>query len=375
MPNAIDYIDWRGDIPFEVSPFNEVDNLLVCKLVSLDFTGIVPSEGEVGIAEAARGYFDKFGEEDVRRGLLMAPGAVTMLKKMLEAPRFSGLRLRDYVYHVDPAAEKQFSAMTVVLPDETRYIAFRGTDDTLVAWKEDFNMGSLDAVPAQTDAASYLMRAAWRFNGRMRVGGHSKGGNLAVYAAMNAPQEVQRRLLAVYNNDGPGFRDGVAGHEGFRRIKGRIRTILPQYSLVGVLLKTDDDFEIVESCETGIAAHNGFTWQVKGTRFVRCADFPFRTRVFSDAMRGWTEDLSYEERRALTDVFFDALESTGAHTLTDLTEQKLRKAAAVTRELLGREQNRELLADKFELLLREYIASAKKELPRGRMRVKRRRGQ
>ena len=375
MPNAIDYIDWRGDIPFEVSPFNEVDNLLVCKLVSLDFTGIVPSEGEVGIAEAARGYFDKFGEEDVRRGLLMAPGAVTMLKKMLEAPRFSGLRLRDYVYHVDPAAEKQFSAMTVVLPDETRYIAFRGTDDTLVAWKEDFNMGSLDAVPAQTDAASYLMRAAWRFNGRMRVGGHSKGGNLAVYAAMNAPEEVQRRLLAVYNNDGPGFRDGVAGHEGFRRIKGRIRTILPQYSLVGVLLKTDDDFEIVESCETGIAAHNGFTWQVKGTRFVRCADFPFRTRVFSEAMRGWTEDLSYDERRALTDVFFDALESTGAHTLTDLTEQKLRKAAAVTRELLGREQNRELLADKFELLLREYIASAKKELPRGRMRVKRRRGQ
>ena len=92
-------------------------------------------------------------------------------------------------------------------------------------------------------------------------------------------------------------------------------------------------------------------------------------------MRGWTEDLSYEERRALTDVFFDALESTGAHTLTDLTEQKLRKAAAVTRELLGREQNREFLADKFELLLREYIASAKKELPRGRMRVKRRRGQ
>ena len=212
-------------------------------------------------------------------------------------------------------------------------------------------------------------------SGRCAWAGTSKGGNLAVYAAMNAPEEVQRRLLGVYNNDGPGFRDGVAGHEGFRRIKGRIRTILPQYSLVGVLLKTDDDFEIVESCETGIAAHNGFTWQVKGTRFVRCADFPFRTRVFSDAMRGWTEDLSYEERRALTDVFFDALESTGAHTLTDLTEQKLRKAAAVTRELLGREKNRELLADKFELLLREYIASAKKELPRGRMRVKRRRGQ
>ena len=140
---------------------------------------------------------------------------------------------------------------------------------------------------------------------------------------------------------------------------------------MGVLLKTDDDFEIVESCETGISAHNGFTWQVKGRRFVRCADFPFRTRVFSEAMRGWTEDLSYDERRELTDLFFGALESTGARTLTDLTAQKLRKAAAVTRELLSREENRAMLADKFELLLREYIASAKKELPRGRMRVKR----
>ena len=180
MPNALDYIDWRGDIPFSVSPFNEVDNLLICKLVSLDLTDIVPSEGERSIQEAAQGYFDKFGEEDVRRGVLLAPGAVTMLKKMLLAPRFQGLRLRDFVYHVDRKAEKQFSAMTIVLPDGTRYIAFRGTDDNLVAWKEDFNMGSLDAVPAQTDAARYLMRAAWRFDGNMRVGGHSKGGNLAV---------------------------------------------------------------------------------------------------------------------------------------------------------------------------------------------------
>lgn len=108
MPNAIDYIDWRGDIPFSVSPFNEVDNLLMCKLVSLDFTGIVPSEGERSIQEAAQGYFDKFGEEDVRRGVLLAPGAVTMLKKMLKAPRFQELRLRDYVYHVDPRRKSSF---------------------------------------------------------------------------------------------------------------------------------------------------------------------------------------------------------------------------------------------------------------------------
>lgn len=371
MANAIDYIDWRGDLSFDVSPFNEVDNLLLCRLTSLDFTGIVPADGEMPLAEAARLYFERYGDEDRRLGVLLAPGSVTMVKRMLQSARFSRLVLADYENRVDERRELQFCAVTVLVPDGTAFVAFRGTDDTLVAWKEDFYMGSMRTVPAQEEAAVYLCRAAWRYEQPLRVGGHSKGGNLSVYAAMSAPEEVQARLLDVYNNDGPGFRDSVGGTEGYRRVKERIHTILPQYSLVGVLLKTDDDFEIVESCETGISAHNGFTWQVKGRRFVRCADFPFRTRVFSEAMRGWTEDLSYDERRELTDLFFGALESTGARTLTDLTAQKLRKAAAVTRELLSREENRAMLADKFELLLREYIASAKKELPRGRMRVKR----
>ena len=291
-----------------------------------------------------------------------------MLKKMLEAPRFSGLRLRDYVYHVDPAAEKQFSAMTVVLPDETRYIAFRGTDDTLVAWKEDFNMGSLDAVPAQTDAASYLMRAAWRFNGRMRVGGHSKGGNLAVYAAMHNPEELQERIIEVYNNDGPGFRESVRGLPEYQRIAPKIHVLVPQYSLVGVLLSHDADFEIVESTETGISAHNGYTWQVRGTRFVRCADFAFRTRVYNDAIHGWADGLDLQQRQELTDAVFGALEATGAKTLTDLTEQKVRKALAAAKDLFGDEEQRELFMDSMELLFKEYAASARRALPLGRLR-------
>lgn len=372
MPNAIDYIDWRGDIPFSVSPFNEVDNLLICKLVSLDFTDIVPSEGELSIQEAAQGYFDKFGEEDVRRGVLLAPGAVTMLKKMLSAPRFQGLRLRDFVYHVDQKAEKQFSAMTIVIPDDTRYIAFRGTDDNLVAWKEDFNMGSLDAVPAQTDAASYLMRAAWRFDGKMRVGGHSKGGNLAVYAAMHNPEELQERIIEVYNNDGPGFREPVRDLPEYRRIASKIHTLVPQYSLVGVLLSHDADFEIVESTETGISAHNGYTWEVMRTGFVRCEDFAFRSRVFNDAIHGWADGLDLQLRQELTDAVFGALEATGAKTLTDLTEQKVRKALTAAKDLFGDEEQRELFMDSMELLFKEYAASAKRALPLGRLRRRKR---
>ena len=191
MANAIDYIDWRGDLSFDVSPFNEVDNLLLCRLTSLDFTGIVPVDGEMPLAEAARLYFERYGDEDRRLGVLLAPGSVTMVKRMLQSARFSRLVLADYENRVDERRELQFCAVTVLVPDSTAFVAFRGTDDTLVAWKEDFYMGSMRTVPAQEEAAAYLCRAAWRYEQPLRVGGHSKGGNLSVYAAMSAPEEVQ----------------------------------------------------------------------------------------------------------------------------------------------------------------------------------------
>ena len=143
---------------------------------------------------------------------------------------------------------------------------------------------------------------------------------------------------------------------------------MPQYSLVGVLLSHDADFEIVESTETGISAHNGYTWEVLGTRFVRCADFAFRTRVYNDAIHGWADGLDLQQRQELTDAVFGALEATGAKTLTDLTEQKVRKALAAAKDLFGDEEQRELFMDSMELLFKEYAASARRALPLGRLR-------
>lgn len=363
MPNAIDYIDWRGDIPFSVSPFNEVDNLLMCKIVSLDFTGIVPSEGERSIQEAAQGYFDKFGEEDVRRGVLLAPGAVTMLKKMLKAPRFQELKLRDYVYHVDPAAEKQFSAMTIVLPDETRFIAFRGTDDNIVAWKEDFNMGSLDAVPAQTDAASYLMRAAWRFEGKMRVGGHSKGGNLAVYAAMHNPEELQERIIEVYNNDGPGFRTSLLPLPEHKRVAGRIVTIIPESSVVGILLEHEERCEVVRSTQIGLMQHDGFSWQVRGERFEHLPDRTEGGKLVDETLRAFIVSLSDEQRVAFIDALFDILTCTDADTLTDLKEGGLRTAAAMVKKYRTLDKDtRQALGSTLRLFMKAGAKTAASEL-------------
>ena len=175
MANAIDYLDWRGDVPMSISPFNEVDGLIAAKLTSLDFTGIVPSEGGAALRDAVDAYFERYGDKDVRLGVLLPPGTVTMVKKMLASKRFAGVMLYDYVNHIDDVGAEQFCALTVSMPDGSHFVAFRGTDDTIAAWREDFNMSAHDAVPAQVDAASYLKRAGWRFDGVLRVGGNAKG--------------------------------------------------------------------------------------------------------------------------------------------------------------------------------------------------------
>ena len=363
MANAIDYLDWRGDVPMSISPFNEVDGLIAAKLTSLDFTGIVPAEGGAALRDAVDAYFERYGDKDVRLGVLLPPGTVTMVKKMLASKRFAGVMLYDYVNHIDDVGAEQFCALTVSMPDGSHFVAFRGTDDTIAAWREDFNMSAHDAVPAQVDAASYLKRAGWRFDGVLRVGGHSKGGNLSVYAAMSASAELQERIADVFNYDGPGFRESVRGEPGYERIRPKIRSFLPQHSMVGVLLVNDSPYEIVESSETGAPAHNGFTWQVLGTKFLRCDKFSLRTRVYREAMRSWAAKLDLQQRQDLINAVFDALESTGARTLTDLSEQRIRKAATAARDLLSDEDERAVFTESMELLARAYISSARSALP------------
>jgi len=356
MADLLDYLDWRGDVPFGISPFNEVDNYIVSQLSSLDLTGIVSADGEpVSIGEAVRAYRERYGRDGDRLGLLSSANTVPMVKRLPATARFRGLKLSRFVKRAVPENTEQFAAVTVTLPNGTHYIAFRGTDDTINAWKEDFLLAVEDRICAQRDAAAYLEQVAAATQGPLMTGGHSKGGNLAVFAAAQAPEAVQTRIRAVYNNDGPGFFRTFFDEPGYLRIKPKVRTILPQYSMVGTLLTQDENYTVVKCSARGIAAHDGFTWQVKGTRFVRCSSLSRRSLVFDSAMDSTLEDMTIEERRAFIDEFFGALSATGAVTLTDMTEHKLRKALSLVRTIGGREsKTRRLALLVLEQMLAEY---------------------
>ena len=253
MGGLFDYLDWRGELSLAQSPFNPVDNLLLSTLSYAPLDHLVDREGTGLWAaaerwEAAGGVWPprpERGRGEFREEVLRLFGALA------RAPRFSGLMLRDWVSHLDAGTEEQFAALTIDTGDGARFVSYRGTDSTLVGWKEDFNMSYQTPVPAQRSAAEYLFDALRRWGGPLRLGGHSKGGNLAVYAA--AACRTPDRLLAVYNNDGPGFCAGAVDEAGYEAVRGRIHTFVPQSSVVGMLLDHEEDYTVVRSDQIGRA--------------------------------------------------------------------------------------------------------------------------
>lgn len=357
MANILDYLDWRGDLTLSVSPFNEVDALLLAELSFIEFEGIVPPP-ELGrglrLRDAARSYFARRKNRSTDMGLLVPGDIPAMLRAMADSRRFGDMMVNAYEERIDEALEQQFAAVTIDLGDGTVYVSFRGTDDTLVGWKENLNMSFLAEVPAQERAVGYLERIARQYPDRsLRVGGHSKGGNLAIYSAVKCTQAVQDRIVAVYNNDGPGFLNDLSATEAHRRIAERIRTVVPQSSVVGMLLEHEKNVQVVHSTYEGIMQHDGFSWEVKGAQFVHLDDFSREGKLLDETIDAWAEALSPQQRESFAEALYEVLTATGARTLSELGGEKLKSVVSILRgyKSLDRE-TREALSGALKLLLR-----------------------
>ena len=206
MANVCDYIKWRGDINFEQSKFNEIDNLILSRFSYFPFDKIIEENEIVTIKELSK----RFQKQDVTKLPILWKDDVDLFPLIGESKRFGELLATKYINKIDPEQEKQFAAITVLMPDDTIFISYRGTDNTIVGWKEDLNMSFKSHIASQLSAKKYLEMIAKEYSDKkIRIGGHSKGGNIAVYAATFVSQEIKDRIINVYNNDGPGFCDDV----------------------------------------------------------------------------------------------------------------------------------------------------------------------
>ena len=416
MANVFDYLDWRGDIRFDQVSFNVVDGLILSLLSYVDFTGIVPaafSEKPVTIAEASRQFFSTGADQKmIASRMFVAEKYVRLIRVLGESRRFCDLCLAGHINSFDPDAQKQFSAITVYVPEpdiepqpganpapaikplqkffrtllglsktsqslpgttetgqtplgrpETsglNYIAFRGTDNTLVGWKEDFNMSFLSAVPAQLEAKSYLQQAAAFRLGKLYLGGHSKGGNLASFAAAFCPAGIQARIEQVHSFDGPGFSEDTLNSEGFRNVVGRIHKYLPQSSIVGTLLGQDEAHTVVHSTESGFNQHDAFSWEVTRDGFVCLDGLTDGSKFIDRTMSDWLKSLDEAQRQKFIDAFYDALVATRAETVADLMSDWFKNTRTMLKSLHQNDpETRELLSHGIQLL----ISSAKSNLP------------
>jgi len=347
LANIIDYLDWRGDLSFSVSPFCEVDNLIFSMLAFVDFSGIVPDsplDGPVRLSRCGERFFTLY-PDGIDYGVIIPQVNNDLFRKAAASVRFGEVYVTGYRNEVDEEAGKQFAAVTFILPDNSLFIAFRGTDDTLVGWREDFQLSFTSPVPSQKSAVQYVTEMSRLYRGKIRIGGHSKGGNLAVFSAAFSSSSVKTRILTAYSNDGPGFTEEIAAQEGYISMEDRIVSLVPQSSIVGMLLSTNGNYRVVRSTSPMLLQHDPYSWQVMGPRFETMAGLSEEGKRNSRRFREWMRNMDQDDRRIFTDTLFHVLEATGARTLRDLTEDTFKSISAMIRTVreLKPEQRSEML--------------------------------
>lgn len=368
MGNILDYLDWRGDLTFNQSPFNEVDNVILSQLSYVNFDHIVPPKGssaDITIAEAAAVYFQQHSEEDIQNYGYLLRSSVGLLKKLANSARFADAKLSQFQNIIDLDETKQFSAVHIKLSDGTVYVAFRGTDETIIGWKENFTMSFQTTIPSQLEAVRYLEDTATTLAFPLRLGGHSKGGNLAVYAAVMCNPDIKARIIEVYNNDGPGFVPEFIRSQPYANIREKIRTIVPKLSIVGMLLEHEDPQMIVKSNQSLIMQHDTFSWEVMGPCFVRVDDVGKESRIIEAALKSWLKELTPPERKAFVDNLFGVFEEIDIWTIDDLNRAKWKNAIQIIRALNQSQEHKIVLANALKRLFKEgrkVISSANKSV-------------
>lgn len=330
MSNLFDYLTWRDDLSLAQSPFNEVDGAILARVSYFPFDLIELSEKSViTLGEASAAFL---ALPDMRQKVLFRDD-YPLMEALAVSPRFRDMKLLAYRNTFDMENEVQFSAITLQLAEELYYVSFRGTDNTLVGWKENLNMGFEAPVPAQLLAVDYLRELSEKLAGRFLLGGHSKGGNLAVYAGAFCDEVLQSRVAEVYNFDGPGFDEKLMGQPGYDRICERVHTLIPQSSVVGMLLEHEEEYTVVHSTQMGLLQHDIYSWEVVRDRFIHLETVTNGSLFVDKTVKDWIAGMDYDRREAFVEAAYGVLSETNASTLREMNENRVGSMLAVLRSL------------------------------------------
>ena len=366
MATVFDYLKWRGDLSFAQDPLNPVDGLIFCALSYIPFVGQAaetPNE-PIALRDAAADFLSL----DDYESRVRAKNDAMMLRAAAETARFGGCKMVLYRDQFAPEEETQFAAMTFLLPDGTAFVAFRGTDRSLVGWKEDFNMAFLSPVPGQEYSVKYVNMVTGWLHQPFYIGGHSKGGNLAVYSGMKCAPFVQKRIQKIYSLDGPGFRPEVLKECHYNAIEGKVVKLLPHSSMIGMIFERDIHYRVVESNSHGLLQHDPFSWLVEEDHFVDVGDIYESQKIINEALNEWILSLNEEQVRTFVETLYQVISASQADDLITFTADWKKSMNAVVTALKEvddqtAEMLRGIIRSLFEIAkvkVREELAPAKK---------------
>ena len=315
MPNINDYIKWRGDLELKISEFNEIDSLILARFSYLPFESLMKKEEKLTIEELSK----RFEKADQNKLEILWPDDSELLPLLGKSKRFGKMIATDFINKFDKEQEKQFSAITVLLPDDTIFISYRGTDNTIVGWKEDFNMSFKSHIASQIDSVKYINDIAKKYQNNIRIGGHSKGGNLAVYAAV--------------------FADDITNTKEYKEMIEKVHTYIPQSSVIGRLLNHEEKYTVVKSVQKGIMQHDLYSWQVLGTKVVSLKEVTNGSEFVDKTIKQWLNNVEPEQREIVIDTIFDILSTTEAESMVQIKEKWFKNVGIMLKNYKNLDEN------------------------------------
>lgn len=353
LANIVDYLKWRGDLTFKESPFNEVDNLILSEFSYIEISKKTAMK-KVSIKRIVEEYLDKYEEKDIAKKFALSSNPYLFFKLLGESKRFGNLKVSNCVNKVSKKEEKQFSTMTIQLKYNTIYVAFKGTDESLVGWKEDLNMGYMNEIPSQLEAVNYINKNVSFLNRHIYLGGHSKGGNLAIYAGVKCKKKVQRKIKTIFSNDAPGFSEEFILSSNYTSLLPKITILQPETSIIGMLLTHKGEYKVIKSNSKGLWQHDPLTWQVEGISFITLKVVDETSTKLDTTITNWLEQVDKKKREIFINTLYQVLDKSHISTIEELIRLKLRYIPSLLKNFTKLdEETKKIVIETIKSLIRE----------------------
>ncbi|WP_314676609.1 Mbeg1-like protein [uncultured Streptococcus sp.] len=363
MPNLIDYLEKVTELTFDQEPLNILDKVCINEI------GYLPYEKWLTASELQKtiNLHDYVEGKDLNLdySFMVTKERVKLAEAMVRSRRFAGLNLSNYRSVLDKEVEKQFAAMIFSLPElDYQQIVFRGTDDSVIGWKEDFQLTYSREISAHRSALAFLSEYLPNLSGHIIVSGHSKGGNLALYSAVQSSPALREQIAELLLLDSPGLMKSLLEKPSYQELKAKMTVIRPQDSVVGVMLYWDMPAQLVAAEGIGFAQHNALTWEVDlaTNDFVHEEQPTELSQRLEETFQKWIETLPNQQLKQVFDLFFDTILDSGIESLDDIGIKALPKLGQLLQEFGNlTNQQKKVLQDGFKQLLWIFWKSGNKK--------------